>query len=43
MAVEMAECMLKELRDSTKAKSDYLSGEGGQFSWGEPTNEEHQA
>lgn len=43
MAVEMAQCMLKELTDTTKATSDYLSSGGGQFSWGKTTDEEHLA
>jgi hypothetical protein len=43
MAVELANCFLKELRDPTKATSDYLSCVDGQFSWGQTTDEEHYA
>jgi len=43
MAVELAVCMLQELRDPKKATSDYLSSEEGKFSWGETTEDEHQA
>jgi hypothetical protein len=43
MAVEVAECMLQELRDPAKATSDYLSSAEGKFSWGETTDEEHAA
>ena len=43
MAVEVAECLLKELRDPKKVTSDYLTSEGGQFSWGGTTEEEHLA
>ena len=43
MAVEVAECFLKELRDPKKATSDYLTSEGGQFSWGYTTEDEHMA
>jgi len=32
MAWEIADCMLQELRDETKATSDYLSSVGGEFS-----------
>ena len=43
MAVEVAKCLLKELRDPNKATSDYLTSEEGVFSWGNTTDEEHQA
>ena len=43
MAVEVAKCMLKELRDPKKATSDYLTSEDGEFGWGYTTDEEHQA
>ena len=43
MAVEVAKCMLQELRDPDKATSNYLSSIGGQFSWGKTTDEEHHA
>ena len=41
LAVEVADCMLQELRDPKKATSDYLSSGGGKFSWGETTDEDH--
>ena len=41
MAVEVASCLLTELRDPKKATSDYLSSAEGKFSWGETTDEEH--
>ena len=34
MAVEMASCLLTEIRDPQKATSDYLSSGEGKFSWG---------
>ena len=43
MAVEVASCILKELRDPKKATADYLSSEDGKFSWGRTTDEEHEA
>src|SRR6056300_1299243 len=43
MAIEVAKCMLQELRDPDKATSEYLSSIGGQFSWGKTTDEEHHA
>ena len=43
MAVELAQTILAELRDPKKATADYLSGAKGVFSWGETTEEEHQA
>ena len=43
MAVELAKCMLEELRDPHKATSDYLSSVDGAFSWGQTTDEEHYA
>ena len=43
MACEVAECILKELCDPKKALSDYLSCKEGKFSWGETTEEEHEA
>ena len=43
MAVEMANCFLKELRDPKKATSDYLTSSEGKFSWGFTTEEEHNA
>ena len=43
MAVEMASCLLIELRDEKKATSDYLSSGEGKFSWVYTTQEEHQA
>ena len=43
MAVEMASCFLKELRDPKKATSDYLTSSEGKFSWGFTTEEEHNA
>ena len=41
MAVEMAECFLKELRDPKKATSDYLTSAEGKFSWGYTTEDDH--
>jgi len=35
MAVEVAECMLKELRDPKMATSSYVPSTNGVFSWGE--------
>ena len=43
MAVELATTMLIELRDPHKATSDYLSSAKGEFSWGETSQEEHEA
>ena len=43
MAVELANCLLNELRDPTKATSDYLSCVDGKFSWGMTSDEEHAA
>jgi hypothetical protein len=43
MAVEVAKCLLQEFRDPKKATSDYLSSDGGKFSWGQTTQEEHVA
>jgi hypothetical protein len=43
MACEVAECVLKELRDPGKATSDYLSSVEGKFSWGQTTDDEHVA
>ena len=43
MACEVAECLLEELSDPKKATSDYLSVIGGKFSWGETTEQEHNA
>ena len=43
MAVEVAKCLLKELRDPNKAISDSLTSEEGVFSLGHTSNEEHQA
>lgn len=43
MAVEVAQCMLTELRDPKKATSDYLTSAEGEFSYGFTTEEEHQA
>lgn len=43
MAIEVAETILKELRDPRKASSDYLSSKEGQFSWGQTTDDEHGA
>ena len=42
MAVDMASCLMTELRDPKKEKSDYLSSGEGKFSWGYTTQEEHQ-
>jgi hypothetical protein len=43
MACEVAECIIKELRDPNKATSDYLSSVEGKFSWGQTTDDEHIA
>jgi hypothetical protein len=43
MSVEVAQCMLTELRDPKKATSDYLTSADGKFSWGYTTQEEHHA
>ena len=43
MACEVAECILKELCDPSKATSDYLSSVEGKFSWGQATDDEHAA
>ena len=43
MAVEVANCLLTELRDPKKATSDYFSSKKGEFSWGQTFNEEHEA
>ncbi len=41
MAVELSNCLIQELRDPTKATSDYLTCVKGNFSWGQTTDEEH--
>ena len=41
--MEVAQVVLRELRDVNKATSDYLSSIGGKFSWGQTTDEEHEA
>ena len=43
LVVEVAQVVLRELRDVNKATSDYLSSIGGKFSWGQTTDEEHEA
>jgi hypothetical protein len=43
MAVEVAQCLLKELRDPKKATSDYLSSNNGEFSWGNTTEDDHES
>ena len=43
MAVEIAECMLDELRDPKKATSNYLMYADDKFSWGNTSDEEHYA
>ena len=43
MAVEVAQCLLKESRDPKKATSDYLTSEDGEFSWGNTTEDEHES
>ena len=43
MACEVRDCILKEMCDPKKALSDYLSYKDGKFSWGETTDEEHEA
>ena len=43
MAVIMAKCWLKELRDPKKATSDYLTSVDGRFSWGNTSEEVHTA
>jgi len=43
MAIEVADCILKELCDPKKALSDYLSCKEGKFSWGETSDEVHEA
>ena len=43
LAVEIAQCMLEELRDPKKATSDYLSSREGKFSWGQTSHDEHVA
>ena len=41
MAVEVADCLLTELRDPKKVTSNYPSLVVGEFSWGKTTDEEH--
>ena len=43
MASEVAEVIVKELRDPKKATSNYLTSVKGKFSWGQTTDEEHFA
>ena len=43
MAVELSNCLLQELKDPTKATSDYLTCVDGKFSWGNTSDEEHEA
>ena len=43
MACEIAQTILKELRDPNKATSDYLTSVDGKFSWSQTTDEEHVA
>ena len=41
MAVEVADCIVTELRDPKKVTSSYLSDLDGEFSWGNTSDEEH--
>jgi hypothetical protein len=41
MAVKIADCLLQELNDPKKATSDYLTCQGGKYSWGMTTEQEH--
>ena len=43
MAVDVADCILTELRDPKKVTSNYLSLSDGKFSWGKTTEQEHAA
>jgi hypothetical protein len=43
MAIEVADCILKELCDPKKALPDYLSCKVGKFSWGKTSDEVHEA
>ena len=42
MAVEVAQCLLKDLCDPKKAMLDYLTSKYGVFSWGKTTDNEHK-
>ena len=41
MAVEVADCIVTELRDPKKVTSSYLSDLDGEFSWGNTSDKEH--
>ena len=41
MAVEVAQCLLKDLCDPKKAMLDYLTSKYGVFNWGKTTDNEH--
>ena len=43
MAVIMAKCWLKELRDPKKGTLNYLTSVDGKFSWGNTSEEVHEA
>ncbi len=43
MTGKVATCLLNELCDPRKATLDYLMSKGGDFSWGNTTNNEHKA
>ena len=43
IAVEVALCLLAELRTKKKATHKMLSSEDGEWSWGNVSEEEHQA
>ena len=43
MAVEVASCLLIELRDPKKITSSYLSSSDGEFSWGQTSDDDHVA
>ena len=43
MAVEVASCLLSELRDPKKVTLSYLSSSDGEFSWGRTSDEDHVA
>ena len=43
LAVEVAGCLLRELRDPKKVTSDYLSSGKGEMSWGQTSKDKHAA
>ena len=43
LRAEFAACLIKEILDPTKLTSQHLSSKGGQLSWANATQQEHEA